>query len=141
VRFALVSLFAGVANGTFVIFGTRSLCRQQKTAIRTWLCLMGNPRKVRQVVKGDSRKEVHMSDYRDPNDPMYGYEPADRTGIWGWIAGAAGVVIILVLGLALGVGHGPTRVASNNATPPQTTAPGTHPAMPGLTPPSQAPNR
>jgi hypothetical protein len=34
-----------------------------------------------------------MSDYRDPNDPMYGYEPADRTGIWGWIAGAAGLVI------------------------------------------------
>ena len=79
-----------------------------------------------------------MSDYRDPNDPMYGYEPPDRTGSWGWIAGAAGLVIILVLGLALGVGHGPTRVASNNATPPQTTAPGT----PGLTPPpSQAPNR
>ena len=65
-----------------------------------------------------------MSDYRDPNDPMYGYEPADRTGNWGWIAGAAGLVIILVLGLALGMGHGPTRVASNNATPPQTTAPG-----------------
>jgi hypothetical protein len=103
---------------------------------------MGNPRKVRQVVEGDSHKEVHMSDYRDPNDPMYGYEPANPTGIWGWIAGAAGLVIILVLGLALGVGHGPTRVASNNATPPQTTAPGTHPAMPSLTPPpSQAPNR
>src|SRR5262249_37086558 len=50
------------------------------------------------------------------------------------IAGAAGLAIILVLGLALGVGHGPTRVASNNATPPQTTAPGTHPAMPSLTP-------
>ena len=49
-----------------------------------------------------------MSDYRDPNDPMYGYEPADGTGIWGWIAGAAGLVIILVVGLALGVGHGPT---------------------------------
>jgi hypothetical protein len=26
-----------------------------------------------------------MSDYRDPNDPMYGYEPADRTGIWGYL--------------------------------------------------------
>ena len=24
-----------------------------------------------------------MSDYRDPNDPMYGYEPADRTGMIG----------------------------------------------------------
>ena len=79
---------------------------------------------------------------RDPNDPMYGYEPADRTSIWGWIAGAAGLVIILVLGLALGMGHGPTRVASNNVTHPQTTAPGTPSTMPGLTPPpSQAPNR
>ena len=29
-----VSLFAGVANGTFVIFGTRSPCRQHKAAIR-----------------------------------------------------------------------------------------------------------
>ena len=28
-----------------------------------------------------------MSDYRDPNDPMYGYEPPDRTGIWGWAIG------------------------------------------------------
>ena len=85
-----------------------------------------------------------MSDYRDPNDPIsiYGYEPADRTGSWGWIAGATGLVIILVLGLALGVGHGPTRVASNNVMPPQTTVPGAPPTMPGLTPPpSQAPNR
>jgi hypothetical protein len=83
-----------------------------------------------------------MSDYRDPNDPMYGYGPADRTGIWGWIAGVACLVIILGLGLALGVGQGPTRVASNNATPPQTTAPAAPPMVPGLTPPpSQAPNR
>jgi len=46
-----------------------------------------------------------MSDYRDPNDPMYGnpgYEPADRrtsTG-WGWIAGAVFLVIVLALALA-----------------------------------------
>ena len=83
-----------------------------------------------------------MSDYRDPNDPIYGYEPADRTGSWGWIAGATGLVIILVLGLALGVGHEPTRVASNNATPSQTTAPAAPPMVPTLTPPpSQVPNR
>jgi hypothetical protein len=82
-----------------------------------------------------------MSDYRDPHDPMYGYEPVDRTGIWGLIAGAAFLVIILVFAFS-GVGHGPTRVASNNATPPQTTAPAAPPTMPGLTPPpSQAPNR
>ena len=45
-----------------------------------------------------------MSNYRDPNDPMYGYEPADRTGSWGWIAGVACLVIILALGLTMGVG-------------------------------------
>jgi hypothetical protein len=88
----------------------------------------------------DSRKEVHMSGYRDPHDPMYGYEPTDRTGIWGLIAGAAFLVIILGLGLSLGVGQGPTRVASN--TPQQTTPPAVPPATPGLTqPPSPAPNR
>jgi hypothetical protein len=82
-----------------------------------------------------------MSDYRDPDDPMYGYEPADRTGMsWGWIAGA--VFLVIVLAAALGVGHEPTRVASNNATPPQTTAPAAPSTMPGLTPPpSQAPSR
>jgi hypothetical protein len=85
-----------------------------------------------------------MSDYRDPNDPMYGnrgYEPADRTGTsWGWIAGA--VFLVIVLGLAFGLGHEPSRVASNNTTPPQTTAPAAPSMMPGLTPPpSQAPNR
>ena len=80
-----------------------------------------------------------MSDYRDPNDSMYGHEPANRTSNWGWIAGA--VCLVIILGLALGVGHGPTRVASNNATPPQTTAPAAPPTMPSLTPPPQAPNR
>jgi hypothetical protein len=90
-----------------------------------------------------------MSDYRDPNDPMYGnrgYEPADRTGTsWGWIAGA--VFLVIVLALAFGVGHEPSRVASNNAAAPQATAPAlpseAQPStVPGLTPPpSQAPNR
>jgi hypothetical protein len=51
-----------------------------------------------------------MSDYRDPNDPMYGYEPADRTGIWGWIAGAAGLVIGIGLGLGRGTRANPCRV-------------------------------
>jgi hypothetical protein len=85
-----------------------------------------------------------MSDYRDPNDPMYrnmGYEPAERgTGTsWGWIAGA--VFLVIVLALAFGVGHEPTRVASNHASPPQTSAPAPN-TMPGLTPPpAQAPSR
>ena len=85
-----------------------------------------------------------MSDYRDPNDPMYrnmGYEPAERgTGTsWGWIAGA--VFLVIVLALAFGVGHEPTRVASNHASPPQTSAPAPG-TMPGLIPPpAQAPSR
>jgi hypothetical protein len=90
-----------------------------------------------------------MSDYRDPNDPMYrntGYEPAERgTGTtWGWIAGA--MFLVIVLALAFGVGHEPSRVASNNAAPPQTTAPAAPSTLPGtlpglIPPPSQVPNR
>jgi hypothetical protein len=86
-----------------------------------------------------------MSDYRDPNDPMYGnrgYEPADRTGTsWGWIAGA--VFLVIVLALAFGVGHEPTRVASNNTSAQQAKPSEGQPSMlPGLTPPPlQAPNR
>jgi hypothetical protein len=75
-----------------------------------------------------------MSNYRDPHDPMYGYEPADRTGSWGLIAGVLCLVVILGLGLglglALGAGHERTRVASNNATPPQMTAPACLPWCP-----------
>jgi hypothetical protein len=53
-----------------------------------------------------------VSDYR-----MYGYEPPDRTGIWGWIAGAGCLVIILGLGLglALGVGHDAKRSAPGHS--------------------------
>jgi hypothetical protein len=29
-----------------------------------------------------------MSDYRDPDDPMYGYDSDRPPGIWGLIAGA-----------------------------------------------------
>ena len=58
-----------------------------------------------------------MSDYRDPNDPMYGnlgYEPSDRrtNSGWGWIAAALFLVIVLAIGF--GVAHEPTRVASND---------------------------
>jgi hypothetical protein len=65
-----------------------------------------------------------MSDYRDPHDPRYGYEPADAAGAgWGWIA-AADASLVIILALSFAVGHGPTRVASNSITPPQTSAPG-----------------
>jgi len=78
-----------------------------------------------------------MSDYRnyggDPNDPLhrnFGYEPTARGGAWGWIIGAAFLVVVLVL--AFGMSHEPKRVASNNVTPPSATYPAT---------PSFAPNR
>jgi hypothetical protein len=78
--------------------------------------------------------------YRDPNDPMYGYKPPDPAGPgWGWIAAAAAFLMI-ILALSFGVGHGPTRVASNGVTPPQTSAPGAPPTMLGV-PPARAPNR
>jgi hypothetical protein len=96
-----------------------------------------------------------MSDYRDPNDPMYGnpgYEPAGcRTSTgWGWIAGA--VFLVIVLALAFGVGHEPSRVASNDATqsaatrmaPPAGTTNPAPSVVPGLAPPpaaTPAPNR
>jgi hypothetical protein len=64
----------------------------------------GKPAKGAQVVRRVAVTRFHMSDYRDPND-LYGYEPADRTGIWGWIAGAVGLVIILSIGLGLGRGR------------------------------------
>ena len=96
-------------------------------------CLMGNPRRVRQVVRGQPQG--------GPTCPITAIRTIRCTGMsWGWIAGA--VFLVIVLAVALGVGHEPTRVASNNATPPQTTAPAAPPTMPGLTPPpSQAPSR
>jgi hypothetical protein len=85
-----------------------------------------------------------MPDYRNSNDPFYrdpnnplspntGYEPAagGNSG-WGWIAGA--VFLVVILALAFGLGHEPSRVASNDIAPPRTNhiAP---PTSPGLTPP------
>jgi hypothetical protein len=96
-----------------------------------------------------------MSDYRDPNDPTYGnlgYEPADRrtSNGWGWIAGA--VFLVIVLAIAFGVGHEPSRVASNDGTqsaatpmaPPATTSNPAPSTIPGLAPPpapAPAPDR
>ena len=74
--------------------------------------------------------------YRDPNDPVTrGYEPATgRTGTaWGWIALA--VFAVIVLGVALGVGHEPSRLASNDAAPPPVTQPSPLAPPPGLSPP------
>ena len=75
--------------------------------------------------------------YRDRNDPMdrnFGYEPAARsTGTaWAWITGA--VFLVIILSIAFGVGHAPSRVASNDAAPPAATRM-VPPAAPGLNPP------
>jgi hypothetical protein len=82
-----------------------------------------------------------MSDYRDPNDPMYGsYEPIDRrtSSGWGWIAGAA--FLVIVLALAFGVAREPSRVASNDSQTATThTAPPANPTNPGSTIPGLAP--
>jgi hypothetical protein len=91
-----------------------------------------------------------MSDYRDPNDPMYGnlgYEPADRrtNSGWGWIAAA--VFLVIVLALAFGVAREPSRVASNDGPSASTrmappVSPNNPATLPGLAPPpAPAPSR
>jgi hypothetical protein len=92
-----------------------------------------------------------MSDYRNPNDPMWQggeYEPAGRsnTSSWAWVAGA--VVVVVLIAIVFGAGHGPTRTAYNEnrptagnlAAPPPASAPhAMNPASPGLTPPPANP--
>jgi hypothetical protein len=61
-----------------------------------------------------------MSDYRDPNDPMWRdtpYTANDRgySATWGWVAGA--VFLVIVLAIALGVRNEPTHTASNDTAP------------------------
>ena len=58
-----------------------------------------------------------MSDYRNPNDPFQRDSPYDlnaRTdnAASGWIAG--GVLLAIVIGLVLGIGHMPNQ--SNHST-------------------------
>jgi len=89
-----------------------------------------------------------MSDYRNPNDPMWQggeYEPAGRSygSGWGWIAGA--VVLVVLVAIIFGAGHGPTKTAFNENRPAGTLAApppaprAVNPAYPGLTPPPANP--
>jgi hypothetical protein len=66
-----------------------------------------------------------MSDYRNQNDPLQRDSPYDlnaRTGnvASGWVAG--GVLLAVVIGLVLGIGHMPNQAnhntTVNNASPP-----------------------
>jgi hypothetical protein len=87
-----------------------------------------------------------MSDFRDPNEQFFGnsgYGPPSGNG-WGWIVGA--VFLVVVLGLAFGIGHQPTRVASNDVGNSPITTPAAPPSNPmtmpgpGLAPPTPAPS-
>jgi len=82
-----------------------------------------------------------MSDYRNPDDPMWrnaSYDPQARsqTAAWGWIAAA--IFLVVVLAVAFGVQHEPSqRTAANTAppvanglAPPPASAPSTSPMAP-----------
>ena len=89
-----------------------------------------------------------MSDFRNSNDPLWrdtGYDSGRLSygSTWGWFAGAAAVVIVLLL--AFGLMHEPIRTASNDpaapaatrmAPPPATVPRPANPALPvpGLMP-------
>jgi hypothetical protein len=70
-----------------------------------------------------------MSDYRNPNDPLQRDSPYDlnaRIGnvASGWVAG--GVFLVIVIGLAFGIGHMPNQANHNtnvNNAPPSTVQP------------------
>jgi hypothetical protein len=89
-----------------------------------------------------------MSDYRNPNDPMWQggeYEPAGRSygSGWAWVAGA--VVLVVLIAIVFGAGREPTKTAFNEhkptagnlaPAPAPTPAPrAMNPANPGLAPP------
>jgi hypothetical protein len=132
------------------------ICRHANPAGRLFACAgaTGNCAG-RGKLSANNCKEAMMSDYRDPNDTLMrntAYEPAaGRTGtVWGWIAAA--VFLVIVLGIAFGVGHEPNRFASNEAVPPPLTHPSplappaatTNPARPmapGLAPAPVAPTQ
>jgi hypothetical protein len=63
-----------------------------------------------------------MTDYRDPNDPFYrntaDEPPEDKSSRWGVTAGF--LFLVIAAGLALGVGHKPGQVASNDINPAST---------------------
>jgi len=88
-----------------------------------------------------------MTDYRDPNyrdpdRPPYrdpDVSPAARpwsNATWGWIAGIAVVVLLLIFAF----GSGSDRVATDKNSPPATTGQRTVPPPGGTGPKSEAPS-
>jgi hypothetical protein len=93
-------------------------------------------------------------DYRDPSDPLRRDPPPDldpraMNATWGWIAAA--VFLVVVLGVAFGIGHQPNQVtASNDVAPPAVThmapptmapGPATTTAQPPITPAPAVPSQ
>jgi hypothetical protein len=88
------------------------------------------------------------SDFQNPEDPFRRDSKLDpnveaSNAMWGWIAAA--VFVVVILAVAFGVGHQPgqggTNTASNDITPPATTrmAPPANIAPPAtMTPPPAA---
>jgi len=64
-----------------------------------------------------------MSDYRNPNDPQwrdrnFDSDARSMNATWGWIAAA--IFVVVILGIAFGIGPEGTRTntASNESLPP-----------------------
>jgi hypothetical protein len=77
----------------------------------------------------------HDSNYRDPNLPP-GAEPWSNS-TWGWIAGVA--VVMLVLVFIFSSGTDTTRTANEPANPPATVGQRSLPPAPPAGPKSEAP--
>jgi hypothetical protein len=87
-------------------------------------------------------RDPRNRDLRDPPLPSDLQDARDSNAMWGWIAGA--VFLLLVIGFAVGIGHNDTQVASTTPPPAASTnAPATNPPMappapgPGTTPQRQ----
>lgn len=87
-----------------------------------------------------------MTDYRDPNSRMDMDRRAEMSSsntMWGWIAGA--VFLVLVLAVIFGLGGNDSRTATDTASPPAATtgSGGSSPAAPARpsTPPPASPSR
>ncbi len=91
--------------------------------------------------------DYHNSDdpfYQTPDDPLrrdVGFSPDARAAnaVWGWIAAAVSLVVILAV--AFGIGHRPgqtgTNTASNEATPPAASRMAPPVTIPAPTTPAQ----
>jgi hypothetical protein len=87
-----------------------------------------------------------MTDYRDPSyrdpsrpgerDPLTGPQPWSNA-TWGWIAGIAIVVLVLIFAF----GTGGDRVATDTKSPPATTGQRPAPTPGGAGPKSEAPTQ